>query len=214
MNARYVYFALPLAAVLLAGCRSPYRADQGALLGGAVGAGTGAIVGNAIGGAGPAGALIGAGVGALSGGLIGSELDQIDAENRARIASTLGRQVQTGAVDVTEVISMSQAGVADELIVNHVRIHGMNRPLNSNDLIYLNQQRISPTVIQAMQQPPVRQATYTSYNEPAPVVVHERPAPVVIVQEDPWCGPPVYYHHHRRYCGPPPGVSWGFTYRN
>lgn len=200
-------------ALLLSGCRSPYRADQGALVGGAIGAGTGAIVGNAIGGAGPAGALIGAGVGALSGGLVGSELDQMDAENRARIASTLGRQVQAGAVDVAEVVSMSQAGVSEDLIVNHVRIHGMNRPLTSQDLIYLNQQRISPAVVQAMQQPPpVRQATYTSYTEPAPVIVRES-RPVVIVEEDPWCGPPVFYHHRRYHC-PPPGMSWGFTYHN
>lgn len=193
-----------------AGCRSPYRADQGALMGGAIGAGTGAIVGNAIGGQGPAGAIIGAGIGALSGGVIGSELDQIDAENRARIAATMGRQVQAGAIDVSEVVSMSRAGVAEELIANHVRIHGMNRPLTSQDLIYLQQQQVSPTVVQAMQAPPVRQASYQQV-EPATVVVRQ-PPPTTVIVEDPWCAPPVYYYHgcHR----PPPGIGWGFSYHN
>src|SRR3954447_21040044 len=65
-----------------AGCASPYRSDQGAVLGGLGGAGVGAIVGNAVGNTG-AGAAIGAGVGALSGAAIGGSLDDIEARNRA-----------------------------------------------------------------------------------------------------------------------------------
>src|SRR6202795_2818657 len=56
--------------VCMSGCASPYRSDQGALLGGLGGAGLGAVVGHAVGNTG-AGALIGAGVGALSGAAIG-----------------------------------------------------------------------------------------------------------------------------------------------
>ena len=45
---------------LCSGCRSPYYADQGALLGGVTGAGVGALVGNAVGhtGASALGALL------------------------------------------------------------------------------------------------------------------------------------------------------------
>src|SRR5262245_19273679 len=68
--------------MLLLGCASPYRADQGALFGGLTGAGLGALVGSASGNTG-AGAAIGAGVGALSGAAVGGSLDEIEAQNRA-----------------------------------------------------------------------------------------------------------------------------------
>lgn len=176
-------------------------------MGGALGAATGAAIGSAVGDP-AAGALMGAGLGAISGGIVGDQLDQIDADNRARIAAQMGRQVQAGAVDVSEVVAMTQAGVADELIANHVRIHGVNRPLHSQDLIYLQQQGVSSTVVQAMQQPPPAAA-------PQPTVIH-RPAPppsVLIVEDDPWCDPywgPHYAHRRRHH----PGMTWGFSYHN
>lgn len=58
------------AAVAMAGCETT-PAGEGAVLGGALGAGTGAIIGHQSGHAGE-GALIGAGIGALSGALIGN----------------------------------------------------------------------------------------------------------------------------------------------
>ncbi len=193
-----------LLAVALAGCRSPYRADQGALFGGLLGAGTGALIGNASGNAG-AGAAIGAGLGAITGAVVGSELDQIEAQNRAMIAQQMGRQVSAEAVTLSEVVEMTQAGVDDGLIVNHVRAHGVAAPLKTSDLIYLQQQGVSAQVTKAMQEPPRPRER--------PVVIHERARPV-IVQEyhygpPAWghgCDPPVY--HHRRHARRS-GVSWG-----
>lgn len=196
-----------LLALACTGCASPYAADRGALAGGLLGAGTGALVGNAVGNTG-AGAVIGAGVGALSGGLIGSELDAQDARNRAEIEATLGRQVAAGAVSIEDVVAMTQSGVDEEIIVNHVRIHGSAHALQTGDLIYLKNQGVSPRVIAQMQQPPIQRT-----------VVREAPAPVIVEERyyDPYWGPGYYYHphwHHRHYhrrCAPPPRVSWGVS---
>lgn len=202
----------PLAAVLvgmvvcLAGCRSPYYADQGALFGGLTGAGVGALVGNAVGNTG-AGAVIGAGVGALSGAAIGSGLDEIEAENRARIEAHLGRQVQPGAVTINDVLAMAKAGVDEDLIVTHIRAHGVARPLQTGELIMLQQEGVSKNVIQALQSTPVPTVA------PGPAAV----GPPVIVEEH-YYGPPPppywrhhyhYHHYHRR-----PSVGWGVSFSN
>ena len=198
-----------VAAVAAGGCQSPYRSDQGALFGGLVGAGTGAIVGDAVGNAG-AGTAIGAGIGALTGAAVGSELDNIEAQNRAAIAQQLGRQVSASAVTFSDVVAMSQAEVDDELIVNHIRAHGVASPLTSSDLIRLQQQGVSTRVIKAMQSPPVPAAQ--------PVIVRETPPAPVIVEEYHY-GPPVwgpghcYPHHRRRHC-PPPRIGWGMSFHN
>ena len=196
-----------LTIVATSGCQSPYRADRGALFGGLLGAGTGAIIGDAVGNAG-AGAAIGAGVGALTGAAVGSELDQIDAQNRAAIEAKLGRQIAAGAVTTGDVITMTQAGVDDDLIVNHVRTHGVANAPSTDDIIMLTQQGVSSRVIKAMQEPPVRQSTQ-------PVVVQETIGPPVIVHEYqpavvvPAPYPPRRHYHYRH--APEPRVSWGFS---
>jgi len=191
-----------LTTVSLTGCQSPYRSDQGALFGGLLGAGTGAIIGDALGNAG-AGAAIGAGVGALSGAAIGSEMDQIEAQNRAAIAQQFGRQVSASAVTLDDVVAMSSAGVDEELIVNHVRAHGMAAPLQTSDLIFLQQQNVGTRVIKAMQEPPPQPKA------PQTIVVRESaPPPVVIHEYSPWYG--------RHYYRPQPRhrsqVSWGMSF--
>lgn len=189
----------------LTGCQSPYRSDQGALFGGLLGAGTGALVGSAVGHTG-AGAAVGAGVGALSGAVVGNQIDQIDAQNQAQIAAQMGRQLRAGAVTIDDVVSMSKAGVSQELIVNHVRTQGMAGPLQANDLIFLQQQGVSPTVVQAMQSQPAP----TMSAAPPPMLVAGPPPPVVLVG-DPYWGS-CYRPYPRRYCPPGPGVSWGVSF--
>ena len=196
--------SLSLLLVLSAiGCRSPYRSDQGALFGGLTGAGLGAIVGDSAGNAG-AGAAIGAAAGALTGAVVGEELDQIEAHNRAMIEQQYGRRVAAGAVSVGEVVSMSNAGVNDELIRNHIRAHGMQAALQTSDLISLQQQGVSTEVIKAMQEPPR-----------APVVVQQPAVQPVIVEEYHY-GPPLWgpgcrpYPHYGRRHGHS-GVSWGLS---
>ncbi len=197
---------LTLAAVWLvaaaAGCNSPYRSDQGALFGGLTGAGLGAVVGNAVGNTG-AGAAIGAGVGALSGAAVGASLDDIEARNRAEIEARLGRPAPVGAVTIDDVVAMSRAGVSEEVIVTHIGHHGMVAPLRASDLIVLQQQGITPRVVQAMQAPPPQPAAYPL---PPGVLVepYAIPAPCYY-GPPPYWGPPPFYHRRYRHRG----VSWG-----
>jgi len=145
-------FVLALSWLCLAtfGCRSPYRADQGALVGGLGGAGLGALIGKQSRNTG-AGAVIGAAAGALTGAAIGGELDDIDARNRAMIEQQLGRKVSASAVTMQDAISMTQAGVEDELIATHIRVHGVAAPPSAQQIIDLKQAGVSAKVIQAMQ---------------------------------------------------------------
>ena len=192
------------------GCQSPYRADQGALFGGLLGAGTGAIIGDAMGGKAGPGAAIGAGLGAITGAAVGSEIDEVEARNRAMIEQQLGRQVAAGAVRIDDVVAMTQARVDDELIVNHVRAHGLAAPLQTGDIIFLQQQGVSTRVIKAMQEPP-RMAT-------RPVVIQEAAPPPVVIHEysygPPYWGPPYYPRHYYWRHRPRPGVSWGMSFYN
>jgi len=186
---------LALCAVGSSGCASPYRSEQGALVGGLTGAGLGAVVGNAVGNTG-AGAAIGAGVGALSGAAVGNSLDEIEASNRAEIAARLGRPAPAGAVTIDDVIAMTKSGVSEQVIATHVQNHGMVAPLRASDLIILQQQGVSPRVVQIMQAPPVQQAG-------APVMMQQpvmAPAPV-------YYAPAPYYYYPPPY--PRRGASWG-----
>ncbi|MEX2185284.1 MAG: glycine zipper domain-containing protein [Pirellulales bacterium] len=191
---------------LLCGCASNSRGQNGALLGGLGGAGLGAIAGNQVGHAGT-GAAIGALAGAVTGGVIGDEIDEAEARNRAEIEARLGRPVVAGSVSIEDVIEMTQRGVHEDVIAQHVRAHGMTRPPATDDLIRLTQSHVSDRVIRAMQE------------QPAPRVVQEiRPVspPPVIVERyyDPWpCWGPQYHHRPHRH-GPGPGYSIGVSYGN
>ena len=209
MNRSAANLVAPLALLTLvsAGCQSASHTDRGTLFGGLLGAGTGAIVGDALGNTG-AGAVIGAGVGALAGNTIGQEMDDMEARNRALIASQLGREIRAGAVTIDDVVMMSQSGVDDELIVNHVRCNGMVSPVGTHDLITLNSQGVSTKVIKAMQEPPPTPKRET--------VIVERAAPRPVIVEEyhygpTWYPPPRYVHrHHPRRSG----VSWGMSFSN
>lgn len=185
----FLSFCLCSAVISITGCQSPYHSDQGAALGGLLGAGTGAIVGGATGHP-VAGAAIGAGVGAISGAAIGNGMDEVEAKNRAMIAQQLGRQVAAGAVTPGDVIAMTKAGVNEELIVNHVRAHGMAAPLQPADLIQLQQEGVGTQVIAQMQASPPRpaQAVLVEQPGPPPVIVEAYPAP--------YWGPHCYHHWH------------------
>ena len=196
-------FAL-IVSLACVGCRSPYYADRGAGVGALAGAGAGAIIGDATGGNAGSGALIGAGLGALTGAAVGSEMDQLAAQNRAEIAAQLGRQVQAGAANVQEVVTMTRAGVDPRLIQNYVRTSGVTQPLAASDVIYLHEQGVSTDVIQAMQNPPVAN----------PPMIAGRPP--VIVEEHYYGRPACYaphfnYHHGFHRGGRRPRTSFGFS---
>jgi hypothetical protein len=176
---------LAAAALLSApGCQSDSHTGSDALFGGLFGAGTGALIGSATGHAG-AGAAIGAGVGTLAGAAVGSAQDQADARNRALIEAQLGRRIGPGSVTTGEVLNMAQAHVNDDLIINHIRTHGMVAPPNTNELIALQQNGVSPRVVQAMQE------------APPPQVIVQQGAPPPVVVEGYYDRP--YYYPHRHY---------------
>ena len=93
-----------------------------------------------------------------------------------------------GAVRIDDVIAMTRAGVAPELIMNHIRAHGMATPLQTNDLIILQQQGVDGRVIATMQATPAVAAQ--------PVVVEQAPPPVIV---EGYYGRPYYYHPHHYY---------------
>lgn len=189
-------------AFIQGGCSSPYYADRGALMGAGVGTGVGALTGAAVGHPG-VGALVGAGVGTLTGAAVGSGLDDIEARNRAEIAATLGRQVPPGNVSLPDVIAMTKAGVNEELIVNHIRANGLAQPLQSGDLIMLQNSGVSTRVISALQTSPQPGA-------PAPVAPVAVPAPYYgpypYYPPPYWAPPPPYYYYRPR-----PVVGWGVS---
>ncbi len=198
-----LYFALAVC-TSFAGCRSPYYADRGAGIGALAGAGAGALIGDATGGNAGSGALIGAGLGALTGAAVGTEMDSLAVQNRAAIAAQMGRQVQAGAANIQEVISMSKAGVDPRLIQNYVRTSGVAAPLAAGDVIYLHNQGVSTDVIQVMQNPPARNV---------PMVASRRP---VIVEEHFYGGPSCYaphfdYHHGYHHDYHHPHSSFGIS---
>lgn len=174
------------------GCYSPYHTDRGALTGGLLGTGVGAIVGNQSGNA-AEGALVGAAVGSLTGGVIGNSLDQVEANNRAMIAAHMGREIPPGAVQISEVISMSNANVGEQQIVTHIRANGMVAPVTSSDLITLKQAGVSDAVVLAMQEQP-RQAIVE-------LPPSAGPHPVVIEE-----------HYHHRYGPPRPRHRYHYHY--
>jgi hypothetical protein len=144
--------------------------EAGAGTGGLIGAGTGALIGQASGHTG-AGALIGAGVGALTGGLIGNAVDK--SEEKAAIAAANAPH----GLGITDVASMAQAHVSDDVIISQIRATDSAFKLSSNDIVWLKQSGVSDGVIQEMQA--------TAYRYPRrvyaePVYVVEPPPPVSV----------------------------------
>lgn len=198
MSMRWIMACLTLGAAFAGGCQSPHYADRGATAGGLAGAGIGALVGSQTGDAG-AGAMIGAGLGAITGGLVGGEMDRLAAENRAAIASQMGRQVSTGAATVDEVVAMSQAGVNPQLIAQYVQTSGVAQPATAQDVVFMTQNGVSDQAIQAMLNPPAPQVAAVPVSEP------------VIIEQHHYCSPVFYPPPRRHHCRPARGPRMGWS---
>jgi hypothetical protein len=170
-----LFLLLPATFLVSVGCNSPYRSDRGAVAGGLGGAGVGALVGNATGHP-VVGALVGAGVGAASGAAIGGAFDQSEANNRALIEARLGHPVQPAAVTVNDVIGMSRATVPDSVIITHIQTHGVAAPVQPADLVMMQQNGVSPQVMQTLQAP---------IAVARPVMVGPAPPPVIVAPPPP-----------------------------
>jgi hypothetical protein len=158
---------LALAPVLvLAGCSNMNHTEQGALVGGGLGAGIGALAGRATGHT-AAGAAIGGATGALIGAAAGNSEDRHERE-MAKPAR--------GPLSLQDVATLSQQGVTDDIIVNQIYTTGSSYNLSASDIGYLKQYNVSDRVLKAMQDTRfVRRRVYT---DGPPVVVVEQPPPV------------------------------------
>ena len=201
---------LPLASASFG--QSPYHyRDRGLAVGALMGALTGGAIGKNNGNT-LAGAAIGTAVGALTGAAVGDSIDTDMAWRDAARRQQYARQA-VRAVTVQDVISMSQAGLSDDVIATHIRNNGVARRPQPEDLIAMSQSGVSNTVIRAMETAPLA----TPRRAPAPppyrngVIVEEHyyhaPAPVWYYPAP--CAPPrvqVHEHYVR------PGFHWGISF--
>jgi hypothetical protein len=164
--------ALLVALALTCGCASMNNTEKGVVGGGAIGAGTGALVGHALGHTG-GGALIGAGVGALSGGLVGNAIDESEKKQDAKLAAATAAPPR-GPLGLTDIVSMVQQHISDEVIITQIRATGSSYNLSSGDIIWLKQNGVSDVVVREMQ---VTAQYPRRYYRPAPAYYIVEPAP-------------------------------------
>jgi len=132
---------------VVAGCQS--NAGNGALIGGAAGAGIGAIIGNNSHGRTMEGALIGGAIGAIGGGLIGNEMDKNDARQRQAWDS---RQMEYQKPPITkdDVIAWTASGVREDIILDRIQQSGAVFHLTTGDENQLRDVGVTDHVVQAM----------------------------------------------------------------
>jgi hypothetical protein len=152
------------------GCSSMNNTEAGALGGGVAGGVVGTLIGAATGHPG-AGAAIGAASGAAIGGLSGAAEDH----REKRAVQNVQAAVARGQAELTEIAKMALNNVPDAVIIDHVRQSGAIFALTSEQIIWLQQNRVSPLVIQEMQ---ATNYGYRGYYVPQPAVVVEQPPPV------------------------------------
>lgn len=169
-----------------------------------VGGALGAITGAAVAGRKDrgAGALIGAGVGAITGNVLGRAKDNADeryAANGAAVVAQANQQAAAQAVSNFDLVSMSRAGVSDDVIISTMRSRGARLDLGPQSLISMKQSGVSDRVLMSAQ----GMNGNVGYAPPAPgvpvVALAPPPPPTVIVAPYPRYGyypyrP--YYHHH------------------
>ena len=135
-----------LFAAAVSGCQSD--AANGALLGGAAGAGIGAIVGHNSHGRTVEGALIGGAIGAIGGGLIGNEMDKDEARQKQGYATTIVRRSQPITKD--DVIAWTASGVHEDVILDRIQRSDTVFHLTTADENQLRDAGVTDQVIQAM----------------------------------------------------------------
>ena len=213
MKARWLILSL-LAATCLPSFAPAQQTERGAAIGGIGGALAGAAIGKHNGET-AAGALIGGAVGLVTGAAIGSSADE---RNRREAIQNQQMYLYSRAASSSDIIAMSQNGVGEEVIINHIRENGVQRRPDVGEVISLHRQGVSERVISAMQAAPEGGRAVA----PPPTAVYRAaPTPVIVeeyhyVRPSYWhYPPPGYYHrsHHHHYGPPPPrsSVHWGIT---
>jgi hypothetical protein len=185
-----------LALLLMAGCgcSSMNNTEKDGLMGAGAGAGAMALLtrGN------PVATAVGAVGGGLIGASIGNSQDRVENRDKAIAQAQANNAAYVAAhqMRLEEIVQMSQQGISDALIIRQMDTTGSVFDLRPVDIQWLHDQRVSDTVISAMQ---ARRYARPMVVAPGPVVYGPPPGAVVVV--DP--GPPP----------PPVGVVVGGGYR-
>ena len=176
------------------------------ILGGLGGAAIGAAAGEDDGDAVP-GALIGGAIGLITGTVAGNAIDESNYRQQAYQAAVAQQRAQ--AVTMGDVVSMTQAGLSDAVIINQIQTHGMFYNMTASDLIILKKPGVRDPVLSAMQSIPQAQPVRV-VRQPSPVVVREhyytRPAPIF------WYDDCYHRHYHRRHHHHHRGSSIRFSF--
>jgi hypothetical protein len=137
--------------VVLVGCQTPEgrtdRTATGALMGGALGAGTGALIGNYAGHHTAGGAAIGGILGAIAGGAIGHGMDSQQRDWERQRALSVPQVQPLGIPDIK---AMSKAGISDEVMISHIRNSRTVYRLTTAEIIDLKDYGVSQKVIDFM----------------------------------------------------------------
>ncbi len=214
----------------------PVMAQDGVRNGAVLGGVSGAVIGGIIGHQNdetPEGALIGGAVGAVAGGLIGNAREQQQRQrsyqqyhqhqhyppnyNTYRTVPPRTTVVQSPGVTIADVLSMSRNGVGESVIINHIYTTGLQRRIDTNEIIMLHQQGVTENVINAMQQAPLRTqfAGSPTIAGPSSTTIMTPPGGTVIVQEQ--YGTPTYTqptYAAPQYVSPAPRPSYYQSYPN
>ena len=146
-------FGLSFVSVLpMMGCQN--NTQTGAALGAGAGSLAGAIVGHQVGHKGT-GALIGGLAGGLTGAAVGNAKDVKQERDGALTHAAhvqASRRADQRALNNSDVITMAQNGVGDEIIINAIRTRGGRFRTNSEALISLQTAGVSNRVIMEVQQ--------------------------------------------------------------
>lgn len=131
------------------------------------------------------------------------------------------------ALDVNDITNLIRSGVKDSVIINMVRSQQLDRPLTAGEILALNSNGASPTLLEFLTRP---ETVSSSYIAPPPVVTDSLTSqPMVydstptVVTSDPTVivttPPTVYYDYDYYDYGYPyysgyydywPGYSWGW----
>jgi hypothetical protein len=199
------------AAVVLSGlCCGQIRAQSHAHRGAVAGGATGAIIGGIIGHQNnetPEGILLGGAVGALAGSLLGHEHDQ-QIRRDYYYQQQLDAAWQNG-VSLNDVVTLTRNGVASDVIINQIRMNGVQQRIGVNEIIALHQQGVQARVIDAMQHAPL---AGEMRRRPA-AAVYETPVliePVPVIPAAAGCRHGYPWHVYPR---PPRSHGAGFYFR-
>ena len=203
VRTRLLIIVVALGSWLSTGCSSMSNTEKGVGLGGLIGAGVGTAVGAATGDTGT-GAVVGGLLGAGVGGLAGADADARDREQADIRRAAAEAQATPGPVGLTDVVQLTQRGVSDDVIINHIRQSRSTYRLSTQDILMLQENKVSDRVINEMN----TSLTRIGLSQPPRTVIVRETAPTTVIYErGPYWGHPVYV-------APPPPVGVGFHFHS